>query len=83
MTGLPDPSFWNDLNPPAPDELRLRNGVVYVMDTQKLFCASGLPQARKQIGLSQALEALEIPYRFMHNAGNDACCESGKDFRRE
>lgn len=76
MTGLPDPSFWNDPNPPAEGELRLRDGITYVIDTQKLFSASGMPQAVKQIGLQNALEALSVPYRYLHNAGNDACCES-------
>lgn len=77
MTGLPDPSFWDDPNPPAnkdDNEVRLRNGVVYIMDTQKLFNASGLPEAKRQIGLENALKALGIPARNLHNAGNDACC---------
>lgn len=76
VIGLPDPSFWNDPNPPAEDEIRLRDGAVYVMDTQRLFSAAGLPEAQRQVGLQNALKALDIPARYLHNAGNDACCKS-------
>lgn len=78
VIGLPDPSFWNDPVPPTQDglpELRFREGAVYVMDTQRLFNASGLPEAQRQVGLENALKTLEIPYRYLHNAGNDACCK--------
>lgn len=51
-------------------------GSILIQDTQKLFSASGLPGAIPQIGLSKALKALQIPYKRMHNAGNDAHCDS-------
>lgn len=75
VVGLPDPAFWNDpiASPPGETEVRLREGAVYVMDTQRLFNASGLPEAQRQVGLENALKALDIPSRYLHNAGNDAC----------
>jgi hypothetical protein len=80
VAGLPDPALWND-PPPAEErsdayDVPMRDGIVYIMDTQPLFSASGLPDARKQIGLKNALDALGIPHRNLHNAGNDACCEA-------
>jgi len=45
---------------------------IYMQDTQVLFAASGHEAARKQIGLENALHALGIPCKRMHNAGNDA-----------
>lgn len=51
------------------------NDKVFIQDTQKIFAGSGLPSAQKQIGLQNALRALDIPCRKLHNAGNDAHCE--------
>jgi hypothetical protein len=53
----------------------VKDGYVYIQDTQKLYAGSGLPGAIKQIGLQNALNKLDIPSRKMHNAGNDAHCE--------
>lgn len=57
------------------DDVQLSHGSVYIVDTQKLFSASGLTKAIPQIKLQKALDALGIPCRRLHNAGNDACCE--------
>ena len=53
----------------------VERGIAYIQDTQKLFAASGLPGAIPQIGLANALKSLQIPYKRMHNAGNDAHCK--------
>ena len=56
-------------------DVALQDGGIYIMDTQKLYAASGREGARAQIGLEKALIAMGIPGRYLHNAGNDACCE--------
>ena len=69
------PLIDKDHDVSAAENVALADGTVYIMDTQKLFSASGLKEAIPQIKLSNALNALGIPSRKMHNAGNDACCE--------
>lgn len=56
------------------NDIVLQAGTVYIQDTQKLFAASGIPGSISQIGLSKALQLLQIPARRLHNAGNDAYC---------
>jgi hypothetical protein len=69
------PLVDKDQDAEAAENVQLTDGGVYIMDTQKLFAASGLKEAIPQIKLANALNALGIPSRRMHNAGNDACCE--------
>lgn len=57
----------------------LQDGQVYVIDTQQLFAASGLPGALPQTGLAKVLSAMQIPARRLHNAGNDAYCKQCTD----
>lgn len=54
-------------------DVALQDGGIYIMDTQKLYAASGREGARAQIGLEKALIAMGMPGRYLHNAGNDSC----------
>ena len=66
-----------NLDRPAEEatNISLQDGQVYVIDTQQLFAASGLPGALPQTGLAKVLSAMQIPARRLHNAGNDAYCK--------
>ncbi|CAG61440.1 uncharacterized protein GVI51_K05687 [Nakaseomyces glabratus] len=46
-----------------------KNEPVYLLDTEKLYCAN---YGRKGSNLGRILQLLEIPHAFLHNAGNDA-----------
>ena len=78
-----DVSHWHPAFPstsierPADEAINvaLQDGEVYIQDTQKLFAASGLPEAGSQVALHKVLAAMSIPARRLHNAGNDAYCE--------
>lgn len=72
QTGFPPVEVTHDNISTGPPPLVLGPGKVYIQDTQKLFAASGHSSAVPQIGLSNALKALDIPARKLHNAGNDA-----------
>lgn len=72
IRGFPPSAEGEGAEGAAPgDPSGLASGI-YMQDTQVLFAASGHDEARKQIGLENALKALGIPYKRMHNAGNDA-----------
>ena len=82
-----DTSNWQtgfpkiDAGRPAEEatNISLQDGMVYVIDTQQLFAASGLPGALPQTGLAKVLSAMQIPARRLHNAGNDAYCKQCTD----